>query len=166
MPKDAKDLADSVMDQIRNGRIKMRPKIYFIFGSIFMLAGFAASVVCSVFFISLISFLIRAHGPMGKYRLEELLGSFPWWAFVSATVSVIIGVFFLRRYDFSYKKNFTLIIIGFILSIIIGGVVVDMSGLNKRWLRRGRANSAMRQWAEKNGAQINLNCVPDTERVF
>ena len=43
----------------------------------------------------------------------------------------------LKKYDFSYKKNFHLIIIGIITSIIIAGLFIDYLGLNDVWSHQG-----------------------------
>ncbi len=138
------------MSQIRQGKLKMRPKLYFVLGSIFMICGLAASVIISVFFVSLTRFALRTHGPMGQYRLEQLLSSFPWWAPILAVVGLAIGLWLLRRYDFSYKKNYWVIIIGFITTIIISGWIIDMTELDEIWLRRGPMQGLMKQCLQKN----------------
>lgn len=141
------------MSQIRSGQVKMRPKIYFILGSIFLMIGLVTSVICSVFFVSLTSFLLRSHGRMGQYRLQELLNSFPWWVLVFMIVSIAIGIIFLRKYNFSYRNNFPFIIIGFIFSIIIGGTIINLSGLDRLWLSRGPMNNTIKRHLQKNCIQ-------------
>ena len=149
MSKKQINITDNIMNQIREGRVKMRPKAYFVFGSLLVLGGLVASVVTSVFLVSLTRFALRSHGPMGQYRFEQLLSSFPWWAPILAIVGLVIGIWFLRRYDFSYKRNFWIVIIGFVMAILIAGWVIDMSGLDEVWLRQGPMRGIMRQYFEE-----------------
>ncbi len=107
------------MNKIHNEKIKMRPKSYFIAGSVLTFIGLVSSVVFSVFLIGLMRFSVRSRGPMADYRLDKILGNFPWWTLVLAVAGLAVGIWLLRRYDFSFKVNFKFIVIGFIFAIII-----------------------------------------------
>ncbi len=144
------------MDQIHNEKIKMRPKIYFVIGSILTFVGLVSSVVFSVFLVGLTRFSLRSHGPMSNYKLDQIISNFPWWAPVLAIIGLIIGIQLLRRYDFSFKTNFKLIIVGFIFSIFVGGWIVDSIGLNDTLARRGPMRGMMRQYMQENYDQNNL----------
>lgn len=148
------------MDQIHEEKIKMRPKAYFIFGSILTFVGLVSSVVVSVFLVGLIRFSLRTHGPMASYRLDQLLSSFPWWAPVLAIVGLVAGIWLLRKYDFSFKVNFKVVIIGFILAVIVGGWIIDSVGLNDVLIRRGPMQGMMRQYMQDN----NTAGVPESSQ--
>jgi len=143
MPKELKNITENVMDQIHQGKVKMKPRAYFVVGSILTFVGLVFSVVVSTFFVGLIRFSLRAHGPMGQYRFDQLMSSFPWWAVVLSILGLCIGIWLIRRYDFSYKKNPWIIIIGFILAVIVAGWVVDMTGLNDTMFRYGPMRGMM-----------------------
>lgn len=66
-----------------------------------------------------------------------MVNNFPWWIPVVAIVGIIVSVWLLKKYDFSYKKNFPLIVVGFILSIIIAAIMIDNFGFNEKWSKRG-----------------------------
>lgn len=134
---DKADLGEKVMAKIRSGQVKMKPKWLFIAGSVLSLAGLIGLSVSAVFLINIVFFLLRKHGP-GYWRLELMLNSLPFWVPVAAIICLVGGIWLLKKYDFSYKKNFTLIIFGFIFSIIIAAWVVDAIGLNERLLKGGR----------------------------
>ncbi len=148
MSKELKNITDNIMEQIHGGKIKMRPKLYFIAGSILTFVGLASSVVISVFFIGLIRFSLRSHGPMANYRFDQILSNFPWWALALAIIGLIVGICLLRKYDFSIKLNIKLTIIGFILAVIVGGWIVDSIGLNDILIRRGPMHGIMRQYLQ------------------
>ncbi|MFA6094673.1 MAG: hypothetical protein WC757_02190 [Candidatus Paceibacterota bacterium] len=154
MQKDLKNITEGVMDQIHNNKIKMRPRIYFILGSVLTFVGLVSSVIVSIFLVGLMRFSFRSHGPMGSFRLDQMLSNFPWWAPVLAVIGLVAGLWLLRRYDFSFKINFKLIIIGLVLAVIAGGFIIDAVGLNNVLIRRGPMKGIMRQYIQDNNIQI------------
>jgi hypothetical protein len=153
MSKELKNITDNIMGQIHDKKIKMRPRIYFIAGSIFTFVGLVSTIVASVFLVGLIRFSLRSHGPMASYRFDQILSSFPWWAPILAILGLVIGIWLLRKYDFSFRVNFKVIIVGFILAIIVGGWVIDSVGLNDILIRRGPMQGMMRQYMQDNNIQ-------------
>ncbi|HBB02185.1 MAG: hypothetical protein US89_C0002G0029 [Candidatus Peregrinibacteria bacterium GW2011_GWF2_38_29] len=143
MSKELKNITSAIMGKIHHGEIKMRSRLYYILGSLLAISGLAASIIVSVFFISLTRFMLRAHGPMGQIRLDQLISSFPWWAPIFAIISLATGLWLLRKYEFSYKRKPWMIIIGFIITILIVGIVIDMIGLDDVWLRHGPMKGIM-----------------------
>ncbi|OGZ06079.1 MAG: hypothetical protein A2845_01540 [Candidatus Lloydbacteria bacterium RIFCSPHIGHO2_01_FULL_49_22] len=155
MSKELNNITDTIMGKIHGEQIKPRPKIYFILGSLLTFLGLVSSIVVSVFLFGLLRFLSRSHGPMGEYRLEQFLSSFPWWAPVFAILGLVLGIWLLRRYDFSYKIDFKIIIAGFIVAIITAGILVDMTGVNDAWVRRGPAKEMMQKYLNGDGARFD-----------
>jgi len=153
MPKELKDITGAVMDRIHRGKIKMRPKVHFVIGSLLMFVGLVASMLTSVFFVGLLRFSIRARGPMAEFHLEHLLSNFPWWIVVVAVLSLVIGIWLLRRYDFSYKVNFKVILVAFIAAILVAGWIIDMTGVNDTLLHRGPMQGMMRRFLQENNSQ-------------
>ena len=130
MSKELKNITDSVMNEIHQGKIKMKPRIYFILGSILTFIGLISSIVISIFLFGLIRFSLRTHGPMGQYRFDQLLSNFPWWIIILAIFGLILGIWLIRKYDFSYKIKPWVVILGFVLAIVIAGWFIDVVGLN------------------------------------
>lgn len=155
MSKELNNMSKTVMDKINHDRIKMHSKAYFIAGSVVAFIGLTASIVVSVFLIALLRFSLRTHGPMGDYRLDQILSNFPWWAVIVAVLGLVFGVWIIRRYDFSYKKNFAVIAFGFVMAIIIGGLIVDATGLNDALFKRGPRQGVMRQYIQQRNSQSN-----------
>lgn len=157
MSKELKNTADAIMDRIHQEKIKMRPRVFFVIGSILAFIGLVTSMITSVFLVGLMRFSLRTHGPMGKFRLDQLLSNFPWWMTMIAIIGLIIGIWLLRRYDFSYKIDFKMIIIGVVAAIIVSGWITDMTGLNNTLLHRGPMQGMMRQYFQENNFQPNQN---------
>jgi magnesium-transporting ATPase (P-type) len=156
MPKELKNIAEDIMSQINQGKLKMKPKGYFILGSIFTFIGLVSTVIVSTFSVGLISFSLRSHGPMGQYRFDQMLSNFPWWTLVLAILGLVLGIWLIRKYDFSYKIKPWLVIVGFILAIIIGGYVIDVTGVNDVMSRQGPMRGMMRNYMQNNGVQTPI----------
>lgn len=150
--KDKKiDFEKEIMSKVASDIIVMKPKWYFIFGTVFSILGIASLSAALIFLINIILFTLRKHGPMAQWKIQTLINNFPLWIPILATIGIIVGIWMLKKYDFSYKKNFPFIIIGFISSIIIAGFIVDRLGLNEIWSHRG----VMRRFYQKIENQEN-----------
>ncbi len=130
------DIEKSVMKKIKKGEIKMKPKILFILGSILMTIGIIATIIVSIIFLSINIFSLRLHGPLYQTKTLYVFQSLPWWALVIALIGIIGGYFLLKKYDFSYKKNFKLIVIFLVICIIISAYFIDYFNLNNLFLRQ------------------------------
>ena len=139
-----------VMSKVASGKITMKPKWYFVAGSIFMLLGVVAMAVATTFLINLTIFLVRKQGP-GYGKLTMMFESFPIWIPILAILGIGVGIMLLRKYDFSYKKNFFVMIVGFIASVIIAGFVIDRLARNDIW-SKGRLMKGFYQQIEHQGA--------------
>lgn len=131
MQKKQIDITNEIMSKIKKGHIKMKPKWYFVLGSTSMILGLASISIVLMFIVRLFIFSIRSHGPMGDIRLQQMILNFPLWAPVLATIGIVIGIYMLKKYDFSYKKNFYLVLIGMITAIFLSGVLIDVFNLDR-----------------------------------
>ncbi len=131
MSKRENNISKAVMDKIHNDQIKMKSRLYFIISSSLIFVGLVSSVLISIFFLALIRFSLRSHGPMAQFHLSQLLSNFPWWAVLLAPISLFFGIYLLRKYDFSYKINSWFLVFGFILVIVAAAWLMDSLGLNQ-----------------------------------
>jgi hypothetical protein len=127
------DFQKKVMSQVSSGKIKMKPKWYFVFVSILMIVGLTGVITAAIFFINLNLFLIRRHGPMLQWRLDLMLNNFPLWIPLLAILAVVAGIWLLKKFDFSYKTNFVFLIISFIIALFASGWFINALGLNEIW---------------------------------
>lgn len=158
------NLENEVMKKIETGTIKMKPRWYFIAGSSLLFIGLIISTISSIFAVNLLIFLLRRHyGPMYNYRLNLMLSEFPWWIIPIAILTVWLGTFLLKKYDFSYKKNFLLIVAGYFIVIVASAFFVEYYDLNRYWMGSGQMKR-LYQKTPRNGSQnpmrINKNKGP------
>ncbi|MBP6060731.1 MAG: hypothetical protein KA515_01855 [Candidatus Pacebacteria bacterium] len=154
MSKELKDITENVMSQIHQGKIKMKPKIYFIIGSILTFLGAVSAFIVSIFLTSLIRFSLRTHlGQGAQYKLDQMLSNFPWWIVIFTIISLSIGIWLVRKYDFSYKIKPWAMVLSFILIIVVAGFAIDMMGLNDTLRHRGPMKGMMSKYFQNNTPQ-------------
>lgn len=140
------NIVENVMSAIVKGKAKMKPRWYFVAGLFAIVSGLVGIAILSIFLVSVVSFSLRTHGPMGAIRYEQLLASFPWWAVIVAAIGIGFGIKLLKQYDFSYKKNFPILIGSIILAILVAGWLVDVTGLDSIWMKRGPMKEFYRKY--------------------
>jgi len=59
------DLTKKVMKKIESDTVSMKPKVYFIAGSVLTGIGFTGVFLASLFFFHLVFFRLRIHQPVG-----------------------------------------------------------------------------------------------------
>jgi len=127
----------NIISQIKAGKIGMKPKWYFVAGSLAMFSGLVGLSMGIIFLVNLSIFLIRRNGSLMPWRLQTILSTFPWWIPVVAFFGIILAIWLFKKYDFSYKKNFPLLIVTFVISVLLAGFLLDKLGLNE-YLSKGR----------------------------
>ena len=138
-------LESTIMAKVASGEITMKPRWYFVIGSLLMGSGLVGLSIGLVYAFNLTFFLFRSHGPMGEWRLQQLLASFPWWVPVLAGGSSLVGIWLLKKYDFSYRKNFWGVVLGLLLVFAVTAYVLDVSGLSDQWFKRGGMRRIQRE---------------------
>jgi hypothetical protein len=127
----------AIMAKVKTNELVMKPRWYFVLGSLSLTIGLIATTMAAVFLTNVTLFLMRQHGPNWQWRLQSMLSNFPWWMPILAVVGVVAGLWMLKHFDFSYKKNFALIAASFIAAIILAAWTIDILGLGQVWFMRG-----------------------------
>jgi len=159
-------IEEVLMEKIKNKKIRMKPKLYFVFGSVFSIIGFASLIVFVIFLTNLILFFLRTNHFMKGFRCEQIISNFPWWALLIAILGIIIGISFLKNYDFSYKKNFLLIIFGIIISIVFASWLIDFTGVNDVFIKRGPMKDIYRKYDGRGRLQMYNNKQIKEKSIF
>jgi len=153
MEKQKRNIENKIMDKVLSGEVKMKPKWYFVLGSIISFAGLVGMIIGAVFLTNLTFFFIRKQGP-GTGRINMMLESFPLWIPLLAIALVILGIWMIKKYDFSYKKNFIVVAITVVTAIILSALIIDLLGLNEIWAKRG----PMRRFYMEGSSCIDKPC--------
>lgn len=160
MSKELNSIEKNIMNKIQKGNVKMRPKIYFILGTILSLIGIITSFIVTTFIFGIIRFYLRSsNGKMAEYKLNLLLENFPWWMIFIAIASLTLGIYLFKKYKYLYKIKTIYLILGFILTTILAGILIDISGFNDVLYKRGY----IRQFIQQNQTQ---DFSPNWRKIF
>jgi hypothetical protein len=142
------DFESKIISQIKSDKIKMKPKWYFVLGSLLMFTSLIGLSMGAVFLVNLGIFLIRRNGPLNTWKLQSILSTFPWWILLVAIGGIYLAIRLLKKYDLSYQKNFKLIIVMFVLAIFSAGLLLDGLGLNE-YLSQGKMRKYYQQFDKR-----------------
>lgn len=125
---------DRVSKAIDDKRIHMRPRIYFILGSVLLGVGIVAALVVAVFFFGVVIFRFRVNGPLllqwgtaAGYR--PFFEAIPWLPILIAVLGITAGILLLRRYRLSYRHAVAGIAAGVAVAAVVLGIVTDTTGI-------------------------------------
>lgn len=119
-----KDITKSVMEKIETDKIVMRPKSYFLLKSIILGVTVGAMLLFLTLSMNIILYRLKVLGSfefleLGKLGLGAFWGSLPVRYILLAILFFVLSYRLLSNYDFSYKKNFTGILISVFIALLV-----------------------------------------------
>lgn len=131
------NLTDEVMNTIEEEDIQIKPRVYFVAGTILLTTGIFSLFLVSILFANFCWQHMRVVGPFGYLTfgapgIMPFLKTFPWLPLIIVAITSTVGLHFLKKYDFSYKHNFVIISLSIIAAVFVAGIVIDEAGINER----------------------------------
>lgn len=134
------DIANKIKEKINTGELKMKPKGYFVLGSILATIGIILFGVMGTFVTSVLIHRIKmqrffselGNVPFGR-KTPYILVNFPWELLILSIVFLIIGLYLIKKFDVSYKKSFILLIIVFVSVVLVTAIGIDKIGIHDRF---------------------------------
>jgi hypothetical protein len=141
-----KDLSKDIIKRIKKGKVKMRPKAYFVAGSTLLGIGFAGFLLFAIVFMNRAFFRFRVFGPfgnlfLGRAGIRPFILTFPFLSLILALTGIVGGLFILRRYEFSYKRSLVTLLVGTTAFVITAGAVLDVVGFGEKVASAGTISS-------------------------
>ncbi len=137
MSKPTINIKKSVLSAVQSGGVTMRPRWHFILGTTLSAIGITISAALSLLAIHLLRFRLTHPGIGAARKLDFILNNLPWYIPVFALVGLLGGYLLLRRYDFSYRKNFGYILLAVLIGLILGSYTLSTLRLDDFLTRRG-----------------------------
>ena len=137
MSKPTINIKKSVLSVVQSGGVTMRPRWHFILGTTLSAIGITISAALSLLAIHLLRFRLTHPGIGAARKLDFILNNLPWYIPVFALVGLLGGYLLLRRYDFSYRKNFGYILLAVLIGLILGSYTLSTLRLDDFLTRRG-----------------------------
>ena len=134
-------IANNVIHQIKDDKIKMRPKIYFILKSVAIALGIFFVALFILYLISFIIFALRASGVwyLPGFGLRGIGASFvllPWLLILISVILIIILEILVKHFAFAYRKPVLYSILFVIAFALLGSFIIDRAGLQSGLFKR------------------------------
>ena len=154
------DIKTSVMDQIKNGKVHMRPRSYYaLLGltsmSAILLAGIATAYLSSIVFFWFRILVADTMAYGARANLSELIASFPWWVVVLALLFLMIAIALVRKQGRMYKHKtstiiFTIVICSLLLGLGISFLDIGDSHIPNPRKKIDQSQGQIRGWQQNN----------------
>lgn len=122
-------IVNNVLERIKSGRIKMRPKIYFILKAVFWALAVFSVVLFILYLVSFIVFTLRASGTwflpgFGFAGIRILFGSLPWLLILATVILIIALEIFAKRFAVVYRRPILYSILIIIVFVLLGSFII------------------------------------------
>ncbi|MEA3452936.1 MAG: hypothetical protein U9Q96_01190 [Patescibacteria group bacterium] len=135
--------SDKVLEKIKQGQVKMRPKIYFILKTLLVVLGIIISTLFALYLISFIVFALRASGAwyLSGFGFEGMKASIvliPWVLILVALILIIVLEILVKRFSFSYRQPIFYTLLGIIIFVFLGSFAIGKTGFHTNLFQRAR----------------------------
>ena len=171
-------IKEKVLERIKKGEVKMRPKIYFLLKTILVTFALLALLFLVLFLISFISFYLRLTGlwylPIFHPKFFWLYLKFlPWLLIIFCLILILIVEILAKRFSFVWRKPIIYSLLAIILFALIGGLLFEKTGLHSHFFfqtKEGRMPlmaPVYRQFGRPPVSDLNRGIVEEiTEKGF
>lgn len=128
-------ISETVLQEIKRGRVTMRPRVYFALLSAASLVAIAASALTLAYAMSLLFFWLRiitadtmAWG--ARANLAEVTTSFPWWALLLGVAAFAVAVWLVKQRGHIYRYKTSAVIAVLVLGALLLGALLSAFGIS------------------------------------
>lgn len=142
---DKKPIQEKILQAIRSGRVKMRPKWRFVLHAALIVSGAILLLLALLYLVSFAVFSLRetgawfvpAFGPRGWYAF---LRAIPWFLIAVSLVFIAILETLVRRHSFAYRRPLLVSVCGIVLVVAIGSFIAGQAHFHGRFFRYAEGN--------------------------
>lgn len=130
-------LTSRVLDEIKSGRLKMRPKWHFILSNALLITGGIIVLLALLYLISFVAFVLRQNGVwfipiFGLRGWFAFLVSLPWLLIALSLIFIVILEILVKHFAFAYHRPLLYSLLGIMLVVLVGGYLVNRTTLHAR----------------------------------
>ncbi len=141
MTEQIKKIEDKITALIEEGKIKMKPRWYFVLKSILKILFIVVSFLIVLYFASFMVLVSReklafAGNPGSFLAWSKFIFSLPWLIFMFALGMLVVLEILVRKYSFVYKKPIAYTLFIFIFLVVLFSFVmskIDRQSRIPRW---------------------------------
>ncbi len=131
-----KNLKEEILEKIRKGEVKMRPKAFFLAKIALLVFVAFVTFLVSVLLVSYTWFNLRAGGyilllSFGGRGLFEFFILFPWFLLLIDVMLILFLDSLLKRFKFGYHHPVLFVFLASIFVITLAGSFVNMTSFHK-----------------------------------
>lgn len=129
------EMKKNIMSKIKRDEINIKSRWIFIARKIGLQSGFALTIIVLIFLINTFFYYIKTNGLLmslhyGPAAWQKFLHSLPYDLILIIILLLVLFNYFLKKFDFSYKKPISFIITMFILFIMVWAFILFASNFN------------------------------------
>lgn len=139
MSKNAKtDISQSVMEQIKHGKVSMRPRVYFTLLTILSVATVVLASIVIAYLTNIISFWWRVQSAEtmawgARANLSVAIDSFPWGVLVLAIAMLVLAVWLVKKQGTMYRYKTWMVVVAIVaISLLVGLASAPLAGIDGR----------------------------------
>lgn len=152
-------IEDQIMGVIKQKKIRMRPRYFFVIGSVLITLSTAMMAILGIFGLNLIIFSIRRGGNIKSVCIEDAISNYPWWAIFVIIFGFIGSWWFYKKSGKGYKHNPSSIAVVLISTIIIGGGLLSFTNFDSVFEQRGPVRHIYKMYnGQSNTKHNSINC--------
>ena len=139
--EEKKNLKNKILEQVKAGKVKMRPRSYFVWRGVLLALLLITVVLFALFIVSFIVFSIRTSGlgylsAFGVRGFMPFLGGLPWLLVLVAIALVVILEILVKQYSFAYKKPLLYSVVGVLVFVVAVGAFAGNAPFHEKFLER------------------------------
>lgn len=134
-------LVQKVLEKIKSGKVKMKPKIYFILKSIFFILGILITGLFVLYFVSFIFFVLRASGVwylslFGFVGFHTALKLLPWFLILLVLILIIVLEILVKHFAFAYRRPVLYSLVVIIILTLLGSFIIAQTKFHSEIFKR------------------------------
>jgi hypothetical protein len=123
-------ISEKVINRIKGGGVRMRPKIFFVLRTILIVFGAFSLTLLILFFVSFIIFMMRASGTLflpsfGIPGFKIFFVSLPWVLIFATFISIILVEIFAKSFAIVYRRPIVYSVVFIIVLVLLGGIIIE-----------------------------------------
>lgn len=136
-------IANSILAQIKKGKVSMRPRWQFVLQAALAGVGLAIVGVMLIYLLSFVIYIMREEGfiwmPLhGSRELLEFFRLLPWLLILSSIIFFGILELLVRKYSFAYKKPLIYSLLIILTLSLAASIFMSQIGVHERLERFAR----------------------------
>ncbi len=128
-------LTSRILNRLKSGEVKMRPKGYFILRAVLVALITCLVALFVLYLVSFIFFSLRASGVwflpgFGFGAMGVFIKSLPWSLILIALILIVVLELFVKRFGFAYRRPILYSVLVIVVFTLLGSLLIAKTPLH------------------------------------